>query len=309
LNPSDAETPATASSSDKFIYDSATKTFTYKIDTWLFPNRLYYFSLRAEIIQNNTTKSSSSWVSMPVTTSLIDAPDSLQPVSDCQLAFFWTDSGSNLKAEDYKVYLKGPDDSDFKLLSRSQYAVVGDGSAFYGRIFNLKSNTSYNVRVFKGSDTSLELVDEYVGLCTRDTYSQIEVKWKGQTVDLYSSYEIAIKTEDATQYTTLSSSDLETYVNENGRSLPYYLDKTTGTAGTDYSIYYARIKTIPVKQTDGTIKHKPLSSNTKYYIKVRYVKVSPTDATLIAYSKYIGPELCMPRMIGWVRVSGATVRG
>lgn len=289
LNPANAKTPATASSSDKFIYDPVTKTFTYKIDTWLFPNRLYYFTLRAEVIQGGATQSSSAWVSIPVTTSLINAPDSLQPISDCQLGFFWTDSGSNLKAEDYKVKLKGPEDTDFKLLSRSQYTVIADGSSFYGRIMNLKPNTSYSVRVYKGAEPNLDMVDELVGLRTRDANNQIDVKWRGLTVDLYSSYEIAIKTEQATQYTTLDNSDLEIYMNENGRSLPYYLDKTIGTAGTNYSVYYARIKSIPVKQADGSIVHRPLTSNTKYYIKVRYVRVAPTDATLISYSKYIGP--------------------
>ncbi len=289
LNPANAKTPSTASSSDKFIYDPVTKTFTYRIDTWLFPNRLYYFTLRSEVVQAGVTQSSSAWVSIPVTTSLITAPDSLQPLSDCQLGFFWTDTGSTLKAEDYIVKLKGPDDTDFKLLSRSQYTVVADGSSFYGRIMNLKPNTSYSVRVFKGAEPSLDMVDEFVGLRTRDANSQIDVKWRGLTVDLYSSYEIAVKTEQATQYTTLDSSDLEIYMNENGRSLPYYLDKTIGTAGTNNSVYYARIKSIPVKQSDGSIVHRPLTSNTKYYIKVRYVRVAPTDATLISYSKYIGP--------------------
>ncbi len=288
LNPASAKTPATASSSDKFIYDPVTKTFTYKIDTWLFPNRLYYFTLRAEVIQGGATQSSSAWVSIPVTTSLINAPDSLQPVSDCQLGFFWTDNGSTLKAEDYKVKLKGPDDADFKLLSRSQYTVVADGSVFYGRIMNLKPNTSYTVRVFKGEDPNLDMVDEFAGLRTRDANNQIDVKWRGLTVDDYSRYEIAIKTEQASQYTTLDSSDMEMYIDKSGNGLPYYLDKTIGTAGTNYSVYYARIKSIPV-MSNGSIVHRPLSSNTKYYIKVRYVRVAPTDATMISYSKYIGP--------------------
>ena len=37
-----AETPA-----DNFVYDPLTEQMKYIIDKWLFPNRLYYFSIRA----------------------------------------------------------------------------------------------------------------------------------------------------------------------------------------------------------------------------------------------------------------------
>ena len=53
--------------------------------------------------------------------------------------------------------------------------------------------------------------------------------------------------------------------------------------------YYARIKTIPVETEEGDVKNVPLSSNTKYHIKVRAVREDPVDKSLVAYSKYIGP--------------------
>ncbi|MDP4093063.1 MAG: ferrous iron transporter A [Bacillota bacterium] len=287
LDPANAKLPD-PTQSYSFTYNPATKMFTYRIDRWLFPNRLYYFSLRAEVRQGTTVKSNSAWVSIPVTTSLIDSPDYLTPVSDAQLGIFWTDNSLNVKPEDYKVYLKGPKDTDYKILQRSQFSVVQDASTFYARIMNLQPDTSYSIRVFKG-DTSLELVQEYNGVHTRDAYHQIDVKWRGLPVDMYSRYELAIKTDADSDYTLLQSSDLEQFLNADGNLDPYYSEKTPQTAGTNYSFYYARIKTIPVKLSNGTIEHRPLSSNKKYYIKVRYVKVSPTDATLTAYSKFVGP--------------------
>ena len=55
-----AETPA-----DNFVYDPLTEQMKYTIDKRLFPNRLYYFSIRA--IDKDDPSRYSAWVSIPVT--------------------------------------------------------------------------------------------------------------------------------------------------------------------------------------------------------------------------------------------------
>jgi hypothetical protein len=274
--------PEAAVLADNFEYNPATKKCTYTIDTWLYPNRLYYFSIRAE---DKSTGKTSSWISIPVTTLLIDPPASLQAVNDAELALFWTDNSLNTKTEDFKLYAKGPDDSNYEALTRSQFIISKDGNVFYGRIFNLKANSSYNIRVYKGN-TELSLVTEKIGMKTKDSCHSAEVKWKGQPGY---KYELAIKAINDTSYTVISDSDMEQYTDKDGFIKPYYIEKSPELSGTNYLMYYGKINTIPVKQADGSIKRVPLSSNTKYHIKVRSYKVDSMDTSIVSYSKYIGP--------------------
>jgi len=271
----------------KFTYDSLTKLFTYKINTWLFPNKLYYFSIRAV---NKSNGSESVWVSIPVTTYLIDGPSMISAVNDYQLAFFWSDDSLNTMPEDCHIYLKGPKDTDYKLLTRSQSTVVkdSDGSTFYARITGLENDTSYSVKVYKGSNNET-LVFQDNSMNTRDGYHEIEVMWRGIPVDDYSRYEIAIMAADDSEYTTLLDYDLEQYVDKNGRSLPYYVEETAQTVSKDFVYYHAKIKKAEVVLSGGSSVHQQLRSNTKYYVKVRAVKVDPSDDALISYSKYAGP--------------------
>ncbi|MCX7920963.1 MAG: S-layer homology domain-containing protein [Clostridia bacterium] len=268
---------------NNFQYDNLSKIAKYTIDTWLFPNKLYYFSIKAEVSGRESV-----WVSIPVTTSYIEAPTLLSPVNGYELGFYWNDITPDMKAEDYKVYLKGPKDSIYKLMTRSQATVAKDGSMYYGRIYGLKPDTAYSIRVFKGANNNT-LVYDKTGLYTRDSYHQVEVKWSGYPVDANTKYEIAIKTADAADYTILSDVDFEQYTDVSGRLYPYYYEKTSMTVGTSYNIYYARIKTIAVTLPDGTIDRQRLKSNMKYQIKVRALKIDTADAALVTYSKYAGP--------------------
>ncbi|MCX8129822.1 MAG: S-layer homology domain-containing protein [Clostridia bacterium] len=277
--------PAANPPANNFEYSSSTQTFKLNIDTWLFPNKLYYFSLRAET-GSGAGKKESVWVSIPVTTSLIETPTMLAPVNDAELGFYWNGSAA-AKAEDYKIYLKGPKDNDYKLLTRNQFTVTKDGTTCYGRLFNLTANTSYSIKVYEGN-SNIPVFNK-TGLSTRDGYHQIELKWKGLPVDPYTKYEVAIKTADAAEYTVLADSDLEQYLNINGSILPYSFEKNAQTLGTNYNNFYARIKTAAVTLADGTVIRQPLKSNMKYYIKVRAVKYDPANTALISYSKYIGP--------------------
>lgn len=267
------------------VYDSATKKCRYTINTWLYPNKIYYFTLRAEV----GTKSS-LWVSIPVTTALIESPTKLQVVNDCELAFYWIDSLSGMTAENYSIYLKAYGDKDYTALTKAQYTIVKEDSVYYGRTTaaaKLKANTQYSIKIVRTTDNAiLSTITKY----TREDYHQIDIKWQGYKIDAYSGFEIAIRTEDDTDYTTLvNSEDLEEYVDISTHTYPYYIERDSTNVGTNYYIFNARIKLAPKKLADGTIQHKQLSPNTKYYIKVRAVKTDSTNSAALTPSKYVGP--------------------
>ncbi|HEY9060895.1 MAG TPA: ferrous iron transporter A [Pseudobacteroides sp.] len=267
---------------DNFEYDELSKKCQYSIDQWISPNKLYYFSIRAE---NTTSGKTSAWVCIPVTTLLVESPSNLIPVTDSQIGISWEDTSPSTTPDDFKIFIKGPDDKDYKALTRSSFVVSREGYRYYGRVFNLKFNSVYNVRVYKGS-TDLSLVLEKNGIRTMDKDHQVEVKWKGRSGY---SYELAIKSSDDVDYTVLADSDLEQFTNADSNILPYYLEKSPEFAGTNFYNFYARIKTVATLQHDGTVKHVPLKSNMKYYVKVRAYKVDSLDTSAVSYSKYAGP--------------------
>ncbi len=267
------------------VYDSKTKKCRYTINTWLYPNRVYYFSLKSEVVEANKSKSS-VWISIPVTTSLIESPSMLQTISDCELSFNWFDTNTQTTADSYSIKIRAAGDKNYTQLTKAQYNVVKDGSVYYGKLYKLKSNTQYNIQVVRTIDNA---VLSNTTQSTRNDYYQIEVKWQGIAVDDYSGYEIAIKTEDDTDYKVLSNSDLEQYVDITRHTYPYYIEKTFNNLGTEYYTYTARIKYAEVTLPSGAKEHKPLKPNTKYYIKVRAYKKDPSNMEAITRSKYIGP--------------------
>ena len=276
----------------EFVYDSATDICTYRVNMRMFSNKLYYFALKAVKVDANRDlldpSSESVWVSIPVTTSLIEAPVSLEVVLGAELGFFWTDITPGLTAEDYQIYVKGPSDGDFKPMTRSQCTIVkdNDGKTYYGRVKGLKTNSYYDVRVVKGTNT---LIYEKTAMQTRDGYHELEVKWVGKPLDDYSRYEIAIMAEGESDYTLLSSADLAYYSDKGGTAQPYYIEETARTINSDSLYYHARIQSANVTLPGGLVTKQPLRANVKYYIKVRSVKIDPTEVDFIAYSKFVGP--------------------
>lgn len=266
---------------ENFEYDPISKECRYTIDEWLYPNKLYYFSIRA-INKNDNTKYS-AWVSIPVTTHLIEQPENLEAITDVQLGFYFDDEDFETKAEEYSVYIKSEKDLRFNLLNKNKYSIVKVGTLSYVRLINLQPDTYYDVRVYKDNDSKLVYTKDE--LYTRDSSHEVEVKWRG--ISQY-SYEIAIKSLWDNDYILLNESNFEEYVDAHGKIMPYYTQKSFNTSGNEYE-YYARIKSIPVKLEDGTYENQPLKSNTKYYIKVRAKKIDPVDTTVISYSKFIGP--------------------
>ncbi len=255
-------------SQTNLTYDPITNVCKYTIDKWLYPNRLYYFSIRAVTPSISAKTPNSVWISIPVTTSLIDAPTSLTAVNDSELGFNWVDTAQNVSADDFKIYIKGPSDADYKAMNRAQCTIIKDGTTYYGRIMNLKANTQYKVKVLRGTSVSMS----ETSLLTKDAYHEVVVSWTG--LASY-TYELAVKTSDDTDYTTLISSDYTIYT-----------EKSSNTVGTSYVNYYATIKSVKVTLADGTSEYRQLKSNTKYFVKVRAIKIDSIAAT---YSKYVGP--------------------
>ncbi len=283
LNPNDSKLPA------NFSYDSTTKKCRYTINTWLYPNKVYYFTLRSEIGVKPNTKTS-VWVSIPVTTSLIESPTKLQVVNDCELAFYWSDNTAGMTAENYSISIKASDSNDYTLLAKSQYTIVKKDSVYYARTTpaaKLKANTQYGIKIVRTIDN---VVLSTLVKSTRDDYYQIDVRWQGYAIDAYSGFEIAIRTENDTDYTVLKNSvDLEWYRDISTHDYPYYIEKETSNLGNNYYMFNARIKLAPTKLSDGTVEHRPLIPNTKYYIKVRAVKTDSSNSTAVTPSKYVGP--------------------
>ena len=279
-----------------FTYDPVTDICKYTVDKRMFPNKLYYFSLKSVRVDDNRdllfsspgNVTASVWASIPVTTSLIDAPASLEVVLNAELGFYWTDVTAGMTAEDYKIYVKGPSDADYKLMTRSQATIVkdSDGKTYYGRVSGLKTNSYYDIKVVKGSNT---LIYEKNSLQTRDGYHELEVRWIGMPIDDFARYEIAIMEEGGSEYITLTAADLQQYTDKGNSVLPYYTEETARTINSQSLYYYARIKSAYIELPGGIKTRQPLRANTKYHIKIRAVKVDPTESDLISYSKYIGP--------------------
>lgn len=268
----------------------------YTIDTWLFPNKVYYFSLRSENEDAGNNIKSSVWISIPVTTTLIESPTMLQVVNDCALAFNWY---GTLPAQNYQIRLKPVGEIDYTVLTKSQYTIVQDSRYYnYARTtkdIKLKPDTPYNIQVVtrvNGVESVIDIVkyssNGYYE--TRDDYHEIDVRWQGIAMDPYTEFEIAIKTEDDADYTVLDNSeDLEQYVDVSTHTYPYYIEKSINNLSSSYFTYNARIKSVEVTLPDGTKEHKPLKANTKYYIKVRTKKTDAINFEAVARSKYAGP--------------------
>lgn len=273
----------------KFIYNSVTKEFTYNV-SGLMPNTVYYYSLRAvrtDIVSGDETDS--IWVSLPVTTTLIEAPDLLSVVKDNQVGFWWDVDNTAAFATSDSYNIKAFENGSTTAVSipRAQVfvsKVVGAVTTrYFARVVNLKKNTKYNFEVtgYKAAKVvgtpinvnSNQTGDPPMFLQTSEDKHEIDVKWKGK--DGY-SFELAVKGETDIDYTVLKEG-------ETGKFIYLSKEKPVDLVGTNFTMYYARIRT-----TDGTT---PLKSNSKYYIKVRGTK-SLTDAdnnTINNTSKYIGP--------------------
>ena len=263
----------------KFNADLIAKLCKYRVEAFMVPNNIYFYSLRAQRIVILTDASgneivkllSSEWVTVPVTTSMIETPLELEAVTDYQLGVSWTDETVGIKDTDYTIYIKKSSDTTYKPLDITRVTIIQDGSNLYARIRGLESSTSYDIGAFKGTDTStLEFTQKWT-LLTRDEYHNVEVRWKG--IAGY-NYEIAMRDESTGEYVIIAETDFEQ---------PIIKEKAQELLDTNYYYYYARILKKPVTLSSGVVESIGLSSNTKYYIKVRATQ------TGLQPSNYAGP--------------------
>jgi hypothetical protein len=173
---------------------------------------------------------------------------------------------------------------------------VKEGTIYYARttpLAKLKPNTKYSIKVVRtiSSDPKTDKEISTYTMYTRNDFYEIDLKWQGYTIDPFSGFEIAIKTEDDSDYTVLTNAvDLEQYFDTTTQTnYAYYIEKSNSNVNTNYFTFNARIKSAEVTLSDGSKEHRALKPNTKYFIKVRAVKYDSTNMQAFTASKYIGP--------------------
>lgn len=265
---------------------------------FLKPNHLYYFSLRA--VRNRGTENAvySSWISIPVTTKMVQAPGLFEVINDVQLGYklrLYTGA----RAEDMKIMIKKgyQNDQAYYELNRGKYSVVKDGSNYYFRIYDLDPDTWYDIRPFytngdskfwynNANKTWVNSGGEPVKMKTRDTLREVEIRFEGES--LY-EYFLEARTDNDDDYVTLEyDEDLRKsdygYTLEDGTRIDFYREKTYAYVEDgleDLYVYYAKISDARRKRSDGTYKREPLLANTRYYIKVW--------ARNVENSRHVGP--------------------
>lgn len=262
----------------RFTFDAATSSYRYFVDD-IFPNKIYYFSIQAKRTINKDTADEqllkSMWTSVTVTTSILEMPTNLEAVVDGQIGIKWL-ADNAFEPENFKLSISTHKTSGFKELDAHQFSIVEeqtqiDGtSRFYVRVEDLDNNESYYLKLVGSTINSQGQSINYPETTfgpkhTRDAFYELEAKWKGK---LNTSFELAVRKETELDYSVLLDSDFEIYSE---------LDATT--VGTSSMRYYARIK---------SIKGEMLSSDSRYYIKVRAFAIDE-DSGFIYYSKYTVP--------------------
>lgn len=252
---------------------------------FLKPNHLYYFSLRA--VRNRGTENAvySSWVSIPVTTKMVQPPEAFEVINDVQLGFKLR-LYNGTPAEDIKIMLKKghQNESFYYEPNRARYSVVKDGSSYYIRLYDLDPDTWYDIKPFYVDEDREYWYDnedsgwstsqgEPVKMKTRDTLHEIEVRFTGES--LY-EYLLELRTDDDDDYVRLEYDDDDPeksdygYTLEDGTRMEFYREKTYAYVEdglTDRYVYYAKIYQARRKRSDGTYKREVLLANTRYYIK------------------------------------------
>ena len=300
-----------AKQNELFYFDPIVGKYFFLFDRWLFPNSLYFISIRAVKRDTGgaardedfykTLNNTSAFVTIPLTTLLLDAPFDLKTVIDAQLGFQFKDSTPGYLSEDYHIYLRLPGQTDYMLAGGTQGTILRSGDFVYGRIRNLEFKKSYDIRVTRGAQTPV-IVFESIGVRTRDASNSVEVEWKGiamQPNDAFLHYQVAIISQrelddlpsDEVEYFELSDINLQFFrYAKDDVEYPYYIAENNETViDLDIMNYHAVILSKPTRLKNGKVEQRPLESNMRYYIKVRTRKVRREDPDVSAFSKFVGP--------------------
>jgi hypothetical protein len=307
--------PDAAPSDGRFAQNPDTGKYSYTMDRWLFPNTLYYVSARAVAKEPagggadaaygeahfKDVRNTSSFVTIPLTTLLLDAPFGLRAVVGAELTFDFADSSPGFGSQDYRIYMRPPGASEYSAVGGSQGTIVRDAGYVYGRIRNLEFAERYDVRVMRGAQAPEEAYSA-LALTTRDPYHAVEVEWKGAATapqDAYLRFQIAIVSQaeleqfpsGQAEYFELSELNLRPYAYvADGREYGYHISEGADTVNDpNVMLYGAVILTKPTRLANGGVEQRPLLSNMRYSVKVRTRKIRREDANVSAFSKYAGP--------------------
>ena len=284
------------------------------IDGFLEPNTQYYFSIRTVRSRGtvdadgNPNPPPSRWITVPVTTPLVKAPEGLEVVRDLEVGFSVTSALPKGDPANYEIYMKksAEPDSAYVKLSRDRYTVVRDGTTYYWRVGGLASDAWYDFRLrhippdATWYDATTRTWNAAVGAAitakTRDALHEIEVRWVGEAAY---EYYLEARAENETDYTALSYAasgvtDIG-YETKTGVRSQYYVDRTAAqvVSGPVRKMMYARILRKRMLQADGTYASLPLRTNTMYHVRLwarnPAVATSGTDTAGKADSLHVGP--------------------
>ena len=293
---------------ERFSFDPLTGKYSFTMDHWLFPNSLYYISIRPvkrDGVKNETfyktINNTGAYMTVPLTTLLLEAPFDLRTVTGAELCFSFEDSEPGYLSTDYHIYIFRPGEADYTLSGGSRGTILRAGNAVYGQVRGLEFMKEYDVRVMRGDQTP-QLVYEEKGLRTREACFSVEAEWKGLAMepdDQYLQFQLAIISQremenlppEEVEYFELSEVNLAQYVYvADGASYPYYIAENAETVlDPQIMLYRTVIHSKPVRLANGVVEQRPLESNTLYYIKVRTRKLQESDADTSAFSKFAGP--------------------
>lgn len=245
---------------------------------FLKPNTLYFFSLRA--VRKEGGKAS-VWVTLPVTTKLVKAPEKFEAVRDIEVGFNLECDYPGTDTDSMEVFMKkaGQPNRSYTRLLRSQYTVVRDGDTYYFRVKRLEPDTVYHFRVYNKTAERWYVYDEESGsgywnssegdpipAKTRDTFHEIEVRWEGE--ELY-EYFLEIRSENETKYKTLTA--YTHYKYDLPEEVDVYKEKTNEIVregAVNKYVYYVRISRRPIEDKMGNEKDIPLETNTRFYVRL-----------------------------------------
>jgi hypothetical protein len=300
----------------RFRLDPDTGKYRFTVDRWLFPNTLYYVSVRAvsktraggggaaavyDDAHFKDIRSTSPFVTVPLTTLLLEAPFGLRAVIDAELVFDFADSSPGFGSQDYLIYVRGPGETAYRPVGGSQGTVVREAGYVHCRIKNLEFGESYDVYVMRGGQ-SPEQVYAAPNMAARGSTRAVEVEWKGMATapgDDYLRFQLAILSQremdelppDQVEYFELSELNLRpyTYVAD-GREYGYHISEGPETVNNpDVMLYSAVVLSKPTRLANGSVEQRALLPNMRYYVKVRARKIRREDPNVSAFSKYAGP--------------------
>ena len=251
-------------------------------------NTLYFFSLRAVRTSldtsGNRVVTNSTWVTVPVTTKMVQAPSFLEAVKDVEIGFNLVCNVAGTDPEDMEVAIRrAGTSSEYTVILRSQVSVVKDPATntFYFRIYKLLSDQWYDVRIKNITDNTYyngttktfgSTFSSPVSVKTRNTLKEIEVRWEGRSAY---TYKLEARTDSDVDYEQLSYSSTGFthmgYDLSDGSRIQFYREKTSlqvGTQNLETYMYYAKITGKPVRNGTDLVTEASLKTNTLYYVKL-----------------------------------------